>query len=180
MLELLSRNYWTFARIFWWRAEFIVQSIMASCPKAAKQFQIITLPVLCWCHNCWYDAFLKWNDVFIFMINVTELKRSKKFNFALVSPQNIFLKVLGIIKMWWSPVVFSLDSPTDPTFAQPPSYWWIMNSDLNGGKWGLEFFRCFSGLFWDLLDEWLMRYLCNVGMSAISGKVFEGFLAIAL
>lgn len=63
-----------------------------------------------------------------FTPDVTGLKPSKKVNFCLVSPQNIFLKVLGIIKMLfgkfelclcvWSAVFFSLDT----IFTQCLSY----------------------------------------------------------
>ncbi len=49
------------------------------------------------------------------------------------------------------------NSPMDAVFAQSLSYCWIMNTDLNWGKWGLQFFRCCSGFFYDLLDESLLR-----------------------
>ncbi len=82
---------------------------------------------------------------------------SKKFNFCLISPQNICPKVLGIIKIFFGKCEASLcvlfgqqwllswNSPVDAIFAQSLSYCWIMNSDLNWGKWGLQFFRCCSG-----------------------------------
>ncbi len=61
--------------------------------------------------------------------------------------------------------------PMDAVFAQSLSYCWIMNTDLNWGKWGLQFFRCCSGLFYDLLDESSLRSWSNFGMPATPGKV---------
>ena len=37
----------------------------------------------------------------------------------------------------------------DAIFAQSLSYCWIMDTDLNWGKWGLQFFLCCSGFFCD-------------------------------
>ncbi len=62
------------------------------------------------------------------------------------------------------------NSPMDAVFAQSLSYCWIMNTDLNWGKWGLQFFRCCSGFFYDLLDESLFSW-SNFGRLATPGKV---------
>ncbi len=82
-----------------------------------------------------------------------------------MSQQNIFPNVLGIIKIFSGKCETSLcvlfgqqwllpwNSPMDAIFAQSLSHCWIMNTDLNWGKWGLLFFRCCSGFFFDLLDE---------------------------
>ncbi len=59
----------------------------------------------------------------------------------------------------------------DAVFAQSLSYCWIMNTDLNWGKWGLHFFRCCSGFFYDLLDESSLRSWNNFGRPASPGKV---------
>ncbi len=44
------------------------------------------------------------------------------------------------------------NSPLDVVFAQSLSYCWIMSTDLNWGKWGLQFFKCCSGFFYDLQE----------------------------
>ncbi len=62
-------------------------------------------------------------------------------------------------------------SPMDAVFAQSLSYCWIMNTDLNWSKWGLQFFRCCSGLFYDLLDELSLCSWSNFGRPATPGKV---------
>ncbi len=81
-------------RICWQTAEFMVPFITASLPgpEAAKQ-----LPTTIF--YCWYDViFLK--CCVTFTPDVMGHTPSKKFNFCLVSPQSIFPKVLGIIKMF--------------------------------------------------------------------------------
>ncbi len=112
-------------------------------------------------HDCRYD------DLFMkccvgFPSDVTGHTPSKKLNSCRISPQNICPKVLGIIKLFFGKCETSLcvlfgqqwllpwNSPMDAVFAQSLSYCWIMNTDLN---WGLQFFRCCSGFFYDLLDE---------------------------
>ncbi len=64
-----------------------------------------------------------------------------------------------------------LNSPMDAVFAQSLSYCWIVNTDLNWGKWDLQFFRCCSGFFYDLLDESLLRSRSYFGRPATPGKV---------
>ncbi len=39
------------------------------------------------------------------------------------------------------------------------------------GKWGLQFFRCYFGFFYDLLDESSLRSWSNFGRPATPGKV---------
>ncbi len=55
-------------------------------------------------------------------------------------------------------------------FAQYLSYCWIMNTDLNWGKWGLQFFRCCSGFFYDLLDESSLHSWSNFGGRPLLGR----------
>ncbi len=63
------------------------------------------------------------------------------------------------------------NSPMDAVFAHSLSYCWIMNTDLNWGTWGMQFFRCCSGFFYDLLDESSLRSRSNFGRLATPGKV---------
>ena len=60
---------------------------------------------------------------------------------------------------FWSVVAFALDA----IFAQSLSYCWIMNTDLNWGKWGLQ---CFRGCPW-----WIC--LCAPGLILV-GRPWEG------
>lgn len=109
--------------------------------------------------DCWYD------NIFIkccvsFIPNVMESKPSNKFSFHLVIPQNIFPHFSWrLSSCFWqslclflSAVVVSLESPMDAIFSQFLSYW-IMNFDLNWEAWGLQFVRCCSWFFCDLLVE---------------------------
>ncbi len=68
--------------------------------------------------------------------------------------------------------LFPWNSPMDVVFAQSFSYCWIINTDLNWSKWGLQFFRCYSGgFFYDLLDGSLLRTWSNFGRPATPGKI---------
>ncbi len=129
---------------------------------------------------CWYDVlFLK--CCVTFTPDVMGHTPSK--NFCLVSPQSIFPKVLGIIKMFSGKTETSLyvlfaqqwfsswNSAMQAIFAQSLSYGGVMNTDLNWGKWGLQFFRCCCGVFCDLLDELSLRSWSNFGRPATPGKV---------
>ncbi len=104
-------------------------------------------------HHVWL---LVWCCLFFkccvgFAPDVTKHASSKKFNFCLISPQNICPKVLGIIKIFFGKCEMSFcvlfgqqwllprNSPMDAVFAQSLSYCWIMNTDLNWSKWGLQF-----------------------------------------
>ncbi len=153
----------------------MVPSIMASHPgpEAAKQPQTITLP------PPWLTVgmmFFLWNAV---LVSHTP---SKMFNFCFISPQNICPKVLRIIKIFFGKCETSLcvlfgqqwllpwNSPMDAVFAQSLSYCWIMNTDLNWGKWGLQFFRCCSGFFYDLLDESSLRSWSNLVGRPLLGR----------
>ncbi len=92
-------------------------------------------------------------------------------------------KVLGIIKIFFGKCERSLcvlfgqqwllpwHFPMDAIFAQSLSYCWIMNTNHNWGKWGLQFFRCCSGFFYDLLDESSLRSWSNFGRPATPGKL---------
>ncbi len=109
----------------------MVPSIMASHPgpEAAKQPQTSHY----YHHVCWYDVlFIKCCVSFI--PDVTGHTPSKKLNFCLISPQNIYPKVLGIIKNIFGKYEMSLcvlfgqqwllprNSPMDDVFAQSLSY----------------------------------------------------------
>ncbi len=76
-----------------------------------------------------------------------------------------FLDLFG--QQWLLPWI----SPMNAVFAQSLSYCWIVNTDLNWGKWDLQFFRCCSGFFYDLLDESLLRSRSYFGRPATPGKV---------
>ncbi len=84
--------------------------------------------------DCWYDVlFMK--CCVGFTPDVTGHTPSKKFNFCLISPQNICPKVLGIIKIFFGKCEMSLcvlfgqqwllpwNSPMDAVFAQSLSYY---------------------------------------------------------
>ncbi len=129
---------------------------------------------------CWYDVlFLK--CCVTFTPDVMGHTPSKKFNFCLVSPQSIFPKVLGIIKMFSGKTEMSFyvlfaqqrfwswNSAMQAIFAQSLSYGGVMNTDLNWSKWGLQFFRCCCGVFCDLLDESSLRSWGNFGRPATPG-----------
>ncbi len=117
------------------------------------------------------------------MPDVTGHTPSKKFNFCLISPQNICPNVLGIIKIFFgkcetSPwVIFgqqcllSWNSPMDAVFAQSLSYCWTMNTDLNWGKWGLQFFRWCSGFFMTSL----MSRHCALGVILVGRPLLGRF-----
>lgn len=48
-----------------------------------------------------------------------------------------------------------------------------MNTDLNWGKWDLQFFGCCCGVFCDLLDESSLCSWGNFGRPATPGKVLH-------
>ncbi len=56
-------------------------------------------------------------------------------------------------------------------FAQSLSYGGVMNTNLNWGKWGLQYFRCCCGVFCDLLDESSLCSWGNFGRPVTPGKV---------
>ncbi len=138
-------------------------------PEAAKQPQTSHYH-----HHVWLLVWCSFYEMLCwFTPDVTGYTPSKKLNFCLIGPQNICPKVLGIIKIFFGQtslcVLFGQqwllpwNSPMDAVFAQSLSYCWIMNTDLNWGKWGLQFFRCCSGFFYDLLDESLLHSWSNFG-----------------
>ncbi len=116
------------------------------------------------------------------MPNVTGHTPSKKFNFCLISPQNCFSISLGdnqnilgkcemsLCVLFGQQWLLPWNSPMDAVFVQSLSHCWIINIDLSLGKWGLQFFRCCSGFFYDLLDESLLRSWINFGRSTTLGR----------
>ncbi len=127
--------------------------------------------------NIWLDGYIWWK----FCVN-SPLRNPLTDKNADVSntyfPRCIWPKVLGIIEILFGKceanlcVIFDqkwlLSSPMDAVFAQTLSYCWIMNTDLN---WGLQFFRCCSGFFYDLIDESTLRSWSNCGRPVTPGKV---------
>ncbi len=169
-------------RIFWQRVEFMVPLITASHPGPGPGPDHHTTTTM---FDCWYDVlFMK--CCVGFTPDVTGHAPSKKFNFCLISPQNICPKVLGIIKIFfgkcemsrsfWSAVAFALELSQGRCFF-PVSYCWILNTDLTWGKWGLQFFRCCSGFLYELLDESPLHSWSNCGRPATPGKVHH-FLSL--
>ncbi len=148
--------------------ECMAPSIMASRlgPEAAKHTTSTMF-------DYWYDPFMK--CCVGFKPDLTGHTHSKMFNFCHISPQNICPKVLGIIKIFFAKCETSLwvifgqqwllprNSPMDAIFVQSLSYCWVVNTGLN---WGLQFFRCCSGFFYDLLDELSLRSWSNFGSPA--------------
>ncbi len=135
-------------------------------------------------HHVWWLVWCSFMKCcVVFTPDVMGNTPSKKFNFCCVSTQNICQKVLGIIKIFFGKCETSLcvlfghqwllpwNSPMDAIFAQSLSYCRIMNTDLNWSKWGLQFFRCCSGFFYDLLDEASLCSWSNFGRAATPGKV---------
>ncbi len=131
--------------------------------------------------DCWYVVLFMKLCVG-FMPDVTGHTPSKKFNFCLISPQNICPKFLWIIKIFFGKCETSLcvlfgqqwllpwNSPMDAVFDQSLSYCWILNTALNWGKWGLQLFRCCSDVFYDLLDESLLRSCVNLVGRPLLGR----------
>ncbi len=79
-------------------------------------------------------------------------------------------------QMWDEPLcgqqwLLPWNSLMDAVFAQSLSYCWITNTDLNWGKWGLQFFKCCSGFFYDLLNKSSLHSCSNFGRPATPGKV---------
>ncbi len=151
-----------------WRLDILLQDFLKDCRihgsinygssrfwscKAAPDHH--TTPhhvwLLVWCSFyeilCWFYA--RYNGTHTF----------QKLQLLSLQSTEYLPKVLGIIKMFFGKCVTSLcvlfgqqwllpwNSPMDDVFAQSLSFWWIMNTDLNWGKWDLQFFRCCSGFF---------------------------------
>ncbi len=106
---------------------------------------------------------------------------SKKFNICLISPQktDFCAKVLGIIKIFFGKCETSLLLVSSdfclgnlPWMTFLPSLFLIVESwTLNSRKWDLQFFRCCSGFFYNLLDESSLCSWINFGRPATPGKV---------
>ncbi len=113
-----------------------------------------------------------------FTSDVTGHTPSKKFTFCLISPHDICPKILGIIKIFFSKCETSLCVRAflvSSGFCLGTLPWMpyslILNTELNWGKWSLPFFRCYSGFFFDLLDELSLCYWSNFGRPATPDKV---------
>lgn len=65
---------------------------------------------------------------------------------------------------------FRLNFPMDAIFAPALSYYCIVNTDLNWGRWGLQVFKGCSGFFCEILDE-LLHSWGNFARSVNLGKV---------
>ena len=107
--------------------------------------------------DCWHDVLFH-QMLCHFYDRCNGLHTFQKVKLLSCQSTEYISKCLGIIKMflcqqWVSP----WNSPMDAIFAQCLSYGWVMNTDLNWGQWGLQFFGCRSGFFCDLLDESLLQ-----------------------
>ncbi len=174
-----------------WRPDILLQDFLIECRihgsinygKSSRSWSCKAAPdhhTTTTMFDCWYDV-LFMECCVGFTPDVTG-HTFQKFTFCHTSPQNICPKVLGIIKIFFGKCETSLsvlfgqqwllpwNSPMS-FFAQYLSYCWIMNTDLNWGKWGLQFFRCCSGVFYDLLDESSLRSWSNFGRPATPEKV---------
>ncbi len=130
--------------------------------------------------DCWYDfLFMKYCVGFNPRCNGT-----RTFQKAQLLPHQsteYLAKSLGdnrdiVWQMWgeplcyfWSEVAFVFSHGC--RFCPASFLCWIMNTDLNWGKWGLQFFRCCSGFFYDLIDESTLRSWSNCGRRVTPGKV---------
>jgi len=123
---------------------------------------------------CWYDVlFLKCGV--IFTPDVMGHTPSKKIQ--LLSRQSTVFsqKSWGSLKCFLAKFVLfaqqwfsSWNSAMQAIFLP---YGGVMNTDLNWGRWGLQFFGSCSGVFCDLLDESLLRSWGNFGQPDTPGKV---------
>ncbi len=158
--------------------QFFLVLKLQSCPRLPHYHHVW---LLVWC-----SFYMKW--CVGFTPDVIGHTPSKKFNFCHISPQNIWPKVLGIIKIYFGKCEMRLcvlfdqqwilpwNSPMDAVFAQSLSYCWIMNTNLNWGKWGLQFFRCCSGFFHDFLD----RCHCALGVIWIGRPLLGRFTTVPI
>ncbi len=126
--------------------------------------------------DCWYDVlFMKF--CVGFTLDLMGHAHFKKFNFCLISPQNISSKYFfgkcetSLCVLFGLQWLLPWNSLMDAAFAQSLSYCWITITDLNWGKWGLQFFRCCSGFIYDLLDESALRSWSNFDRPATPGKI---------
>ncbi len=124
--------------------------------------------------DCWYDVlFMK--CCVGFTPDVTGHAPSKRSTFvtsateylpkSLGDNQDIFL----LYVLFGQQCLLPWNSHMDAVFAQSLSYCWIMNTDFNWGKWGLQFFRYCSGFFYDFLDELSLLSWSNFGRPATPG-----------
>ncbi len=145
-----------------------------SCKAAPDHYNTTTM------FDSWYDVlFMK--CCVGFTPDVTGHTPSKKFNICLISPEktDFCAKVLGIINMFFGKCETSLLLISSgfclgnlPWMTFLPSLFLIVESwTLNWSKWGLQFFRCCSGFFYNLLDESSLCSWIHFGKPATPGKV---------
>ncbi len=127
--------------------------------------------LLVWCSFdemlCWF--FIRCNGTrtfkkYTFVASVLRIFAQKSWglsSYLLTNVRRAFVFFLVSCLLPWK-------SPMD---AQSLSYCWIMNTHLNWGMWGLQFFRCCPGFFYDLLDESSFHSWSNFGRSGTPGKV---------
>lgn len=121
----------------------ISYAMSLSWSQAAKRPQTISTPTSCFTVGMMFCEIVK--NVLVLCQMQWDVKPSKKFTFCLVSPQNIFLKNLGDRQdvfffdkcqtilcggVWWN-------SPVRPWI---PLSQFLINTELNWGKGGLQFF----------------------------------------
>ncbi len=131
--------------------------------------------------DCWYDVlFMKCcvgftSDVTGHTFQKVKLLSHQSTEYlpkSLWDNQDIFWQMWDEpLCSFWSAVAFALELSHECHFC--PVSFLLLNheQDLNWGKWGLQFFRCCSGFFYDLLDESSLRSWSNFGRLATPGKV---------
>ncbi len=153
-------------------------------PEASKLPQTTTLPprltvgMMFFLYEmlCWFYARCNWTHTFQ-EVQLLSHQSTEYLAKSLGDYQDIFWQMWDeTLCSFRSAVDFALDSPMDAVFAQSLSYCWIMNTNLNWGKWGLQFFRCCSGFFYDLLD----RCHCALGVIWIGRPLLGRFTTVPI
>ncbi len=119
---------------------------------------------------CWFYA--RCNGTLTFQkVQILSHQSTKYLPKSLGDYQDIFWQMWGLCVVFGHQWLLPWKSPMDVIFAQSFSSCWIMKTDLNWGQWGLQFFRCCSGLVYDLLDESSLCSWSNFGRPVAPGKV---------
>ncbi len=146
---------------------------LQSSPRPSHYLHHVWLLVWCSFYEmlCWFYA--RCNGTHTFQkVQLLSHQSTEYLPKSLGDHQDIFWQMWNEpLCSFWSAVAFALELSHGCLFAQSLSYCWIMNTDLNWGYWGLQFFRCCSGFFYDLLDESSLCSWSNFGRPATPGKV---------
>ncbi len=145
---------------------------LQSSPRPSHYLHHVWLLVWCSFYEmlCWFYA--RCNGTHTFQkVQLLSHQSTEYLPKSLGDHQDIFWQMWNEpLCSFWSAVAFALELSHGCLFAQSLSYCWIMNTDLNWGYWGLQFFRCCSGFFYDLLDESSLCSWSNFGRPATPGK----------